>query len=173
MRNYYIYPIIHVTLLVHMYKTTICSHTHRWYVSDKNKWIIQGTPKCICYCWCLFIVECDDDPNPDTTLCQALQRGNLKLNKEKCIFRYTHVPFFGEIIPRLDANQDFCKLSTNRNATDKTKEELQSFLWIMIYLRKFSPATMEEWKLLCKLNQSRQKEHEASPTNTYSKKQNH
>ena len=56
-------------------------------------------------------------------------------------------PFFGEIISRYDMNPYHCKLQAiTEGANPKIKKDLQSFLGIMDYLSKFSPATVDVYQ---------------------------
>ena len=67
---------------------------------------------------------------------------NLKLNKEKCHFRCTSLPFFGEIVSRDGVQLDMQKISTLiEMPVPKNKKELQAFLGIINYLSKFSQET--------------------------------
>ena len=52
---------------------------------------------------------------------------NLKLNKDKCHFRCTSIPFFGEVVSREGVQPD--------------PQKVKAFLDIIIYLGKFSPGT--------------------------------
>ena len=49
----------------------------------------------------ILVVACDDnDVDHDLALHQVLQfhgKENLKIHKQKCYFRYSRIPFFGEI----------------------------------------------------------------------------
>ena len=77
---------------------------------------------------------------------------NLKLNKEKCHFRCTSIPFFGEVVSkRRSPTRSMEDQSTDQNASTKNKKELQAFQGIINYLGKFSPGTGEVCKPLCKL----------------------
>ena len=57
----------------------------------------------------ILVIGCDNDGTyNDAMVCKVLQRCeevNLKLNKEKCHFRCTSIPFFGEVISRRGYNQ--------------------------------------------------------------------
>ena len=77
---------------------------------------------------------------------------NLNLNKDKCNFRSTSVPFFGEVISRhgMQPNPQKLKLLTDM-PPPKTKMELNAFLGISNYLGKFSPSTAEVCESLRKL----------------------
>ena len=53
---------------------------------------------------------------------------NLKLNKEKCHFRYTSIPFFGEVISREEVQPDPQKIKALMDMlAPKNKKELQAF----------------------------------------------
>ena len=69
---------------------------------------------------------------------------NLKLNKEKCHFRCTSIPFFGEVILRKGVQPDLQKIKALPDIpTPNNKKELQAFLSIINSLGKFSPGTAE------------------------------
>ena len=73
---------------------------------------------------------------------QRCKEVNLKLNKEKHQFRYTSIPFFGEVISRRGIQPDPQKINALMNTTPaNNKRELQAFLGIINYLSKFSPGT--------------------------------
>ena len=87
-----------------------------------------------------------DGKDYNEMLQQVLQicrgRWTLKLNKDKCHFRFTSVPFFGEVISRQGVKPDQWKLKVlTHMLPPKTKKELQAFLSIINYLGKFSPST--------------------------------
>ena len=89
----------------------------------------------------------------DAVVHKVLQRYkevNLKLNKEKCHFRCTSIPFFGEVILRRSVQPDPQKIKalTDMPAVNN-KKELQAFLGIINYLDKFSPGTAEVCDPLC------------------------
>ena len=76
---------------------------------------------------------------------QRYEEVNLKLNKEKCHFRCTSIPFFGEVILRKGAQPDPQKIKTLTDMpVQNNKKELQAFLSIINYPGKFSPG-----KLMC------------------------
>ena len=81
---------------------------------------------------------------------------NLKLNKEKCHFRCTSIPFFGKVILRKGIQPDpqKSKALTDMPASNN-KKELQAFLGIINYLAKFSPGTADVCDPLCKLTSSK------------------
>ena len=87
----------------------------------------------------------DHDESVYSVLRQC-QDVNLKLNKEKCHFRCTSIPFFGEVVLREVIQPDPQKV---RALTDmpapKNKKELQAFLGIINY----------QCKPLCKLTSSK------------------
>ena len=77
---------------------------------------------------------------------------NLKLNKEKCHFRCTSIPFFGKVVLRDGVHPDPQKVKAlTKMPAPKNKKELQAFLGIINYLCKFSPGTAEVCKPLQKL----------------------
>ena len=84
-----------------------------------------------------------------------MQRGQPKI-KEKCHFRYTSIPFFGEVILRKGEQPDpqNIKALTDMPAPNN-KKELQVFLGIINYLGKFSPGTADLCDPLCKLTSSK------------------
>ena len=69
---------------------------------------------------------------------------NLKLNKDKCHFWCTSIPFFGKVVSKKDVQPDLQKVRVlTEMPAPKNKQELQSFLGIINYLGKFSPGTVE------------------------------
>ena len=69
---------------------------------------------------------------------------NLKLNKEKCHFRCTSIPLFGEVILRKGVQPDPQKIKALTDMpAPNNKKELQAFINIINYLGKFSPGTAE------------------------------
>ena len=87
---------------------------------------------------------------------QICHKENLKLNKNKCHFKCTTVPVFGEIISRYGFCLDPCKLNVLTDMLPpNSKEELQSFLGIMNYQGKFSPYTTETCEPLRKLTSNK------------------
>ena len=81
---------------------------------------------------------------------------NLKLNKEKCHFRYTSMPFFEEVISREGVQPDPQKIKALTNMlAPNNKNELQAFLGIINYLVKFSPGTTDVCDPLCKPTSSK------------------
>ena len=81
---------------------------------------------------------------------------NLKLNKAKCHFRCTAIPFFSEEVSRNGMQLDLRKISTlTKMQAPQNKKELQAFLGIINYLSKFSPDMLEVCELLRKLMSSK------------------
>ena len=81
---------------------------------------------------------------------------NLKLNKDKCHFRCTSIPFFGEVVSREGIQPDLQKIrALTKMPVPKNKMELQAFLGIINYLGKFSPGTVVVCKPLRKLTSSK------------------
>ena len=69
---------------------------------------------------------------------------NLKLNKDKCHFRCTSIPFFGKVVSRKGVQPDPQKIKALTDMlVPKNKRELQAFLGIINYLGKFSPGKTE------------------------------
>ena len=97
-----------------------------------------------------------DGKDHDEMVHRVLQRCrevNLKLNKEKCHFRCTSVPFFGEVISRNGVQPDPQEIRVlMKIPPPHNKREFQTFLGIINYLGKFSPSmvTISEplWKLI-------------------------
>ena len=83
----------------------------------------------------------------DTMLDKVLRicrQENLKLDKGKCLFRCTIIPFFGEVIYRQGVSPDPRKVQALTDMLPpKTKKELQSCLGILNYLSNFSPVIAE------------------------------
>ena len=95
----------------------------------------------------------------DTVVHIVLQRCKkvyLKLKKEKCHFRCTSIPFFGEAILRRGVQPDpqNIKALTDIPAPNN-KKELQAFLGIINYLGKSSLSTADVCDPLCKLTSSK------------------
>ena len=81
---------------------------------------------------------------------------NLKLNKDKCHFRCTSIPFFGEVVTGQGVQPDPQKFrALTEMPAPKNKGELQSFLGVIDYLGKFSPGTADVCDPLQKLTSSR------------------
>ena len=81
---------------------TIWSSTARRHVSEEIDEIFKVLPNVFGIADDLLVVGYDaDGKEHDETLWMVLQiyrQVTLKLNKDKCHFKYTSVPFFGEII---------------------------------------------------------------------------
>ena len=87
---------------------------------------------------------------------KCCQDVNLKLNKEKCYFRCTTIPFFGVVVSRDGMQPDPRKISAlTKMSAPKNKKELQAFLGIINYLSKFSPDMVEVCEPLRKLMSSK------------------
>ena len=96
----------------------------------------------------ILIASFDDQGRDhDATLDKVLRisrKVNVKLNKDKCLFRCPGIPFFVEIISQQGVSPDFRKVQTLTGMPPpKSKKELQSFLGILNYLSKYLPATAE------------------------------
>ena len=69
---------------------------------------------------------------------------DLKCNKDKYLFRYANIPFFGEIMSLQGISPDPRKVQVLSDMLPwKNKKELQSLLGIQNYQRKVSPVTAE------------------------------
>ena len=90
-----------------------------------------------------------------TTLHKVLQicrQANLNLNKDKCLFRCTSIPFLSEVISWQGVRPDPRKVQTLTVLPPfKSKRELQSFLIILNYLSRILPVTAEICEPLQKL----------------------
>ena len=89
----------------------------------------------------ILVIGYDDNGRDhDELVCKVLQRCsevNLKLNKDKCHFRYTSVPFFREVILRNGVQPDPQKIKALMDMPPPTnKRELKAFLGIINYFRK-------------------------------------
>ena len=72
---------------------------------------------------------------------------NLKLNKDKCHFRCTSIPFFGKVVSRKGIQPDPQNIIVLTDMpAPKNKRELQAFLGIINYLGIFSPGMAEVCK---------------------------
>ena len=81
-----------------------------------------------------------------------MQRSQPKNNKDKCHFRCTPVPFFGEVILRNRVQPDPQKIKALMDMPPpNNKKELQAFLGVINYLGKFSPGTVSVCEPLRKL----------------------
>ena len=104
----------------------------------------------------ILVIGYDDNGSDHSaTVHKVLQRCkevNLILNKEKCHFRCTSIPFFGEVILRRGVQPDPQKIKALMDMpAPNNKKELQAFLGIINYLGKFSPGTADVCDPLCKL----------------------
>ena len=101
----------------------------------------------------------DDGTDHNAMVHKVLQRCEevkLILNKEKCHFRCTSIPFFGEVILRRGVQPDPQKIKALMDMpAPNNKKELQAFLGIINYLCKFSPGTADVCDPLCKLTLSK------------------
>ena len=108
----------------------------------------------------ILVIGYDNDgTDHDAMVHKVLQRCkevNLKLNKEKCHFRWTSIPFFGEVILRRQIQPDQQKIKALMDMPPpNNKNELQVFLSIINFLDKFSPGTADMCDPLYKLTLSK------------------
>ena len=79
----------------------------------------------------------DHDETLDKLL-RVCRQANLKLNKDKCLFRCTCIPFTGKVISQKGISPDPRKVQAfTEMPLPKSRKELQSFLHILSYLSKF------------------------------------
>ena len=107
----------------------------------------------------LVIGHNKDGADHDKVLYKVLkwcQGVNLKLNREKCHFRCTSIPFFREVVLRHGVQPDPQKVRAFiEMPAPKNKKELQAFLDIINYLNKFPPGMSEACEPLRKLTSSK------------------
>ena len=97
----------------------------------------------------------DHDAEVHMVLC-ICEEINLQLNKEKCHFRCTAIPFFGNVILGKGVQLDPQKTKALTDIpVPNNKKELQDFLGIINYLGKFSPGTADVCGPLHKLTSSK------------------
>ena len=75
----------------------------------------------------------DDGKDPDETMQKVLQRCrevNLKLNKDKCHFRCTSIPFFGEVILRNGVQPDPQKIKALIEMPPPTIKGSARLFWV-------------------------------------------
>ena len=114
----------------------------------QNRWNIQWYTKHFWHCGDILVIGHDDNgKDHDAEVHIVLQRCkevNLKLNKGKCHFRCTSIPFFGEAILRKGVQPDLQKIKALPDMpAPNNKKELQAFLGIINYLGKFIPGTAD------------------------------
>ena len=101
----------------------------------------------------------DNSRDHDDTVQRVLQQCrevNLKLNKDKCHFRCTSIPFFREVISRNGVQAGSQKIKALMDMpSHNNKKELQAFLGVINYLGKFSPDTISVCEPLQKLTSGR------------------
>ena len=98
-----------------------------------------------------------DETDHDEAVYKALkwcQKVNLKLNKEKCHFRCTSLPFFGKVISRHGIQPDPQKVRALVEML-VPKKGIAGLSSIIDYLNKFSPGMSEVCKPLRKLTSSK------------------
>ena len=113
---------------VHVHHTTFLSSTSRWHVPGENNKIFKGLPNAFDVVYDIVILGYNaDGRNHDRALRQVKQVccwENLKLNKNKCHFKYSKIPFVMEVISgegiqphhkKLHALTEMLPLQTKRN----------------------------------------------------------
>ena len=105
---------------------------------------------------------------------QQCEEVNLILNKEKCHFRCTSIPFFGKVKSWDGVQPDPQKIKVLTDMpVPNNKKELQAFLGIINYLGKFSRGTANVCDPLSKLTSSKVTWNGMCPTRYCSTKQNY
>ena len=77
----------------------------------------------------------NDGTDHNETVCKVLQKCkevNLKLNKEKCQFRYISIPFFREVISRRGVQPDPQKLKPLWTCQYLTTKESSKCSWALL-----------------------------------------
>ena len=93
----------------------------------------------------------DHDEKLEQVLYRCIQV-NLRLNKEKCLYRWTCIPFCGKVISRCGLSPDPAKVKALMDMLpSKMKREQHLFLGIVNYLSTFSPTVGEVCEPLQKL----------------------
>ena len=109
--------------------------------------IFKELPNVLEFADVLVVGQNDNDRDTDTILMRVLiicTEMKLNLNKYKCHFRCSSVPFLSKIISRHVMQPDARKLKAlKRMPPPTTKKDLQAFLGIIKYLSKLSPRTAE------------------------------
>ena len=108
----------------------------------------------------ILVIDYDNDgTDHDAMMCKVLQRCEeviLKLNKEKCHFRCTCIPFFREVILRRGVQPDPQKIKALMEMpSPNNKKQLQVFLGIINYIGKCSPGSADVYDPLHKLTSSK------------------
>ncbi|CAM4384463.1 unnamed protein product [Lepidochelys kempii] len=68
----------------------------------------------------------------------ATRAANLKLNREKCVLGVTELTFVGDVISNKGVKSDKRKVSAIEICL-QSKKDVQQFLGMVNYLRKFKP----------------------------------
>ena len=76
------------------------------------------------------------DEREDNVL-QVGRQTNLKFNKEVCLFRYSSLPFCGEVVLQQGVSPYPRKIQVLTKMPPSNKKELQSFLGILHYQSTF------------------------------------
>ena len=140
--------------------TPIRSSTRGNMFQHKIDKIFNDIPNIFCIADDILVIGYNNDgKDHDEGVCKVLQRCkevNLRLNKEKCLFRCTSIPFFREVISRRGVQPDPQKIKALMDMPPpNNKRELQAFLGIINYLGKFSPGTAVVCEPLQKLTSSK------------------
>ena len=80
---------------------------------------------------------------------QIWRQGNLKLNKDKCLFRCNNIPFFGEVISWHSVSPDPCNVQAFAEILPPESNKRAAIIFgISNYLSKFPPVNTEVCKPL-------------------------
>ena len=140
--NYLCMPIWPVSVKV----LTIQSSTSGWHVPAQNRWNFQWHAKHVWDCGQHLVIGYDKDgADHDAAVHKMLlwcEEVNLQLNKEKCHFKCTSIPSFGEVISREGVQPDPQKIKALMYMpVPKNQQELQAILGIII-LENFPQAPL-------------------------------
>ena len=69
--------------------------------------------------WCTYVL-------------QRCEEVNLKLNKEKCHFRCTSIPFFGEVISRREVQPDPQKIKALMDMPPPNNKKSSKYSWALL-----------------------------------------
>ena len=117
-------------------------------LKQKNDEIFNDMPKIFGFADDILVIGYDEDGADHNKAVYNVPRQcrevNLKLNKYRCHFRCTTIPFIGKVVSRKCIQPDPQKIKALTNMpAPKNKRELQAFLGIINYLGKFSPGMAE------------------------------
>ena len=84
----------------------------------------------------ILVVGYEDDgrdhKNTVPKVLQKFRKVNLKLNKDKCHFRCTSVPFFGEVISRNRVQPDRKKIKALMDMPPSNNKKSSRLSWVLL-----------------------------------------